>query len=406
MFLRSRAQDKPPTEQPSVQAEQPQAEQLQVPTEQVKAERSHFSSEQVQAERLKTPSERPLVPEYTADLYAKYLNSDDDPEVAAAVDKILDGISNNKSFVDARAAVIDDDGYYFKLIATLNPFGASAVRAITKGYYGEPVTPSREEWLSKVEAWHKRKAREQLQNPEFLDNLRHQHVDFLAGKYQANRIDRYFFELDEDFYSSEAYSDYYDQETLAIVSQRPDIYHPSEAEVQAKVDPFLKRIDNDAALLKALTDKLDFRRPQSFTDLVGFISDRLDIQHPPQISLEKPKSDGPKGYRTHGNYDHNNHLITIFEYRDRSTTELLSTIAHELWHAYQHEAADLGNEVYATNCAHYVSAQLDYDTYYSQILEAEATTFGDTVGKIYRKRNFKKVAQALSKYMFNKETNE
>ncbi len=103
---------------------------------------------------------------------------------------------------------------------------------------------------------------------------------------------------------------------------------------------------------------------------------------------------------TWGYYTHKNHTVTINEaaLTDRlgnwDSYELIGTVAHELRHAYQHEAIDhptqfmVSKETIDTwkyNFDHQIDPDVDFDGYYAQDIEVDARSFEVSRGpRIYR----------------------
>ena len=63
--------------------------------------------------------------------------------------------------------------------------------------------------------------------------------------------------------------------------------------------------------------------------------------------------------------------------------EAADTVAHELWHAYQHERASHPttrlDAMYAANNADYIKPEDDFEGYQSQLVEAEARAFAQQI---------------------------
>lgn len=114
----------------------------------------------------------------------------------------------------------------------------------------------------------------------------------------------------------------------------------------------------------------------------------------------KPKvEDKTLGKGTYGSCYYNGRRVeSIFvdvEKYNGDTDEILRTLAHEYWHAYQRDLADkvgtkeaeeLSEEelskavLYKYNFEHYVKAEVDYAAYSSQLVEVEARSFEAVMG--------------------------
>lgn len=114
---------------------------------------------------------------------------------------------------------------------------------------------------------------------------------------------------------------------------------------------------------------------------------------------------GTLGESTVASYVDADHSITInIDYFDRfSASEMLDTICHEAYHAYQHRLCDAYESVdapyknlsafhnvtkYREEFANYTTGAVDYDRYHSQVCEQMARSYAlDTVENYYEQLN-------------------
>jgi hypothetical protein len=115
-------------------------------------------------------------------------------------------------------------------------------------------------------------------------------------------------------------------------------------------------------------------RKQSITDLANHVAADTGNKNPPEIVFSGDMPDG-----TYGGYNPNDNTIEINENMLDDSAEAADTIAHEMWHAYQQQAAnDPGNPraaEYREGFDNYISPDLDFEGYENQMVEAEARDY-------------------------------
>ena len=71
--------------------------------------------------------------------------------------------------------------------------------------------------------------------------------------------------------------------------------------------------------------------------------------------------------------------MSINEYMLYNNSEAADTVAHELWHAHQHECADHPSSArdyqYQYNFENYIRPEMGHEAYENQLIEAEARAF-------------------------------
>ena len=116
--------------------------------------------------------------------------------------------------------------------------------------------------------------------------------------------------------------------------------------------------------------------------LSEYINETLSLGNPPAIEYYNRPEEGD-----YGGYNASTNVLQINEYMLHHSREAADTIAHELWHAYQHERAmnpqSDKDHMYQYGFENYVRPEDDFDGYQSQLVESEARAFADQIkGKI------------------------
>jgi hypothetical protein len=115
---------------------------------------------------------------------------------------------------------------------------------------------------------------------------------------------------------------------------------------------------------------------EQITGLFDYVNDVIGLKKPPKIEYyNKPEQ------RNYGGYDPATNTLSVNEYMLYDSNEAADTVAHELWHAYQHEKASNPQSpkdfLYQIGFENYISPSDDFDAYQSQLVEAEARAFAD-----------------------------
>ena len=110
--------------------------------------------------------------------------------------------------------------------------------------------------------------------------------------------------------------------------------------------------------------------------LADYVKDVIGFNNPPRIEYYNNPERGD-----YGGYDPATNTLHVNEYMLYENDEAADTIAHELWHAHQHELATDPHTArdyqYLYNFANYISPSLDPEGYRNQLVEAEARAFAD-----------------------------
>jgi len=145
-----------------------------------------------------------------------------------------------------------------------------------------------------------------------------------------------------------------------------------------------KDINQDVTQLNGLLDgfqennwsEMDLPgQKEQITGLFEYVNCVLGLENPPNIEYYQ----GEKG--EYGGYNPCTNILTINENMLHEADEAADTVAHELWHAYQHERASSPRSPkdfqYQYGFDNYIRPGDDFDAYQSQLVEAEARAFAD-----------------------------
>jgi len=115
---------------------------------------------------------------------------------------------------------------------------------------------------------------------------------------------------------------------------------------------------------------------EQINGLFDYVNDVLGLENPPNIEYYNEPEKG-----NYGGYNPATNTLSINEYMLYDSNEAADTVAHELWHAYQHERASNPQSPkdfqYQFGFDNYISPGDDFDGYQSQLVEAEARAFAD-----------------------------
>jgi hypothetical protein len=129
---------------------------------------------------------------------------------------------------------------------------------------------------------------------------------------------------------------------------------------------------------------LDERKTQ-IDGFADYVKEGLDLENPPAIEYYNNAVAGD-----YGNYDPDNNTLRINEYMLDDSEEALDTVAHELWHAKQNEAAlnpdHPRSQEYQDAFDDYIGYDVDPEGYENQMVEAEARDFAEQFKNAYRER--------------------
>ncbi|MCL2028642.1 MAG: hypothetical protein FWG79_09210 [Bacteroidales bacterium] len=117
---------------------------------------------------------------------------------------------------------------------------------------------------------------------------------------------------------------------------------------------------------------------EQIAGLYDYVNDVLGLENPPNIEYYNEQEEG-----NYGGYNSATNTLSINEYMLHDSKEAADTVAHELWHAYQHERAANPQSPkdfqYQHGFDNYIRPSDDFDMYQTQLVEAEARAFADQI---------------------------
>ncbi len=125
------------------------------------------------------------------------------------------------------------------------------------------------------------------------------------------------------------------------------------------------------------------QQKEAMTELAEYVQEVAGLENPPTIEFYNNPVDGD-----YGGYMASTNTLSINEHMLYDSNEAADTVAHELWHAYQHERAmnpqSAKDYQYQYNFEHYISPKRDmfgrfvnFTEYQDQLVEAEARAFAE-----------------------------
>lgn len=112
----------------------------------------------------------------------------------------------------------------------------------------------------------------------------------------------------------------------------------------------------------------------AMNDLAEYVKDVIGFDNPPEIVYYNNLVDGD-----YGGYSPESNTLEVNEYMLYNNEEAADTVAHELWHAYQHQRADNPQSAkdyqYRYGFDNYIRPEDDFMGYQDQLVEAEARAF-------------------------------
>ena len=113
---------------------------------------------------------------------------------------------------------------------------------------------------------------------------------------------------------------------------------------------------------------------QAMSELATFVASDTKNPDPPEIVFRDDMGEGE-----YGGYNPGTNTLVVNENMLDDAAEAADTIAHEMWHAHQHQcasdpASEKGRE-YQEGFDNYISPDYDYEGYQNQMVEAEARQY-------------------------------
>mgnify|MGYP006893092949 FL=1 len=155
---------------------------------------------------------------------------------------------------------------------------------------------------------------------------------------------------------------------------RQEVLEEAVAEIPIDKDP--ERLEDSLRDFEASTwEKLSLEdQKDSMANLADYVIETIGFENPPRIEYYNHEQEGD-----FGGYSSDTNTLHINEYMLYNSEEAADTIAHELWHAHQHECAvnprSARDYQYQYNFDNYIPPELGQEAYESQLVEAEARVF-------------------------------
>ena len=146
-----------------------------------------------------------------------------------------------------------------------------------------------------------------------------------------------------------------------------------------------ERLDNSLTVFQPEQwQEMDLnQQKEAMTELAEYVQEVTGLENPPTIEFYNNPVDGD-----YGGYMASTNTLSVNEHMLYDSNEAADTVAHELWHAYQHERAmnpqSAKDYQYQYNFDHYISPKRDifgrfvnFTEYQDQLVEAEARAFAE-----------------------------
>lgn len=149
-----------------------------------------------------------------------------------------------------------------------------------------------------------------------------------------------------------------------ITASNVDIFRDKD-----EIDRILKDFKQDN-----WNDLTTEERKEAIYGLKDYIENTIGLEKCPELQFYNNPDPGDFAYVTG-----DGSVIAINEYTIGEAKEAADSIAHELWHAYQHQRANLlENEqdyMYKDGFDNYISPDIDFTMYEEQFVESDAREF-------------------------------
>lgn len=154
------------------------------------------------------------------------------------------------------------------------------------------------------------------------------------------------------------------QESLERGFEDVDIYEDAE-----RLDASLENFETSNWENLSIDDQ-----KESMNSLAEYVEEIIGFDNPPGIEYYNNPREGD-----YGGYNSRTNTLSINEYMLYNNSEAADTVAHELWHAHQHECADhplsARDYQYQYNFENYIRPEMGHEAYENQLIEAEARAF-------------------------------
>ncbi|MBQ3261469.1 hypothetical protein IJH29_02340 [Candidatus Saccharibacteria bacterium] len=226
-----------------------------------------------------------------------------------------------------------------------------------------------------------------------VGELRQLHIDWMEGKRKLSDEEYALIIQDEDFYTSEEYKKYRKEVVNKFIEEHQDIYEPNLHMVAERIRPGIEAVRDDKEGLLRIGEIIKADMQSEFALAIGasYFAKKFGVKRAPMVTLV---DEDDKGFAGQGAYNSHRNEITCRISESDSVAQILDTLAHETWHARQHESED---EKYKDNFEYYCTAEMDYDGYRKQLVELEAFSVGEGVARLFRRAYIEKHADEIKK---------
>lgn len=163
-------------------------------------------------------------------------------------------------------------------------------------------------------------------------------------------------------------NDYIPEAPEIVTASNVDIFRDEETIKNILID-FKQDNWNDLSMAE---------RKECIANLKEYIEKTIGLENCPRLEFYNNEDPGDYAYVTG-----DGSKIAINEYNLWNSTEAADSISHELWHAYQHQRANmLENEIdhaYRDGFDNYISPNIDFQMYQDQFVESDAREFAQRI---------------------------
>jgi len=171
--------------------------------------------------------------------------------------------------------------------------------------------------------------------------------------------------------------------------------HVNLREVDRETDKYIEAVDVDRLI--GLRREMVIEQERGVSQAGEYLAGLLEIKDKPIINIVQESEKTSSGLslgafsRAHGGKPR---TIRLGIQGHDSSDEVLSTLAHEMWHAYQDDGiVRILNDdhprtrdyLYLHNSAHYIRSDVDYIGYQLQLMEIEAELFAVKMSRVLAK---------------------
>lgn len=216
--------------------------------------------------------------------------------------------------------------------------------------------------------------------------LREKRLLYYDGKYDPSFDELVQMQDDEGFYESDEYKQYVRNRSEAAAQEYPEAFHSNLSEALRTIEPFMMDLYKRSG---KFVGKMEQMRTDFDGGVIGCVKELFKILgfNPGDDFRLKIAPMDPKKPTLYGFFNWGTKETTIYKPEKIVPSQVLNTIAHEIFHVYQDyrmtsKPKSEHSKLYRANRLGYMPSSVDYAAYRSQIVEREAFMFGDQVERI------------------------